>query len=288
VRLSVVIPVRNEASLITEQLDALSAQQWDGEWEVIVVDNGSTDGTRDVVLEYADRWPRLRYIFADDQADQSYAANRGVEASIGDAVLFCDADDVVASGWLTAMADGLRDHLVVTGPNELDLLNPAWLAGSRGRSAEQSVGSFFGIFPLVRGNNYGVRREVWSITGPLAEGFSRHGVLADQEFALRCWMHGIEIGGVAGGVVHYRYRRDARALWRQGLAYGSHRPLIARMLRDAGRTTPSKFAGWKSWLLVALKLPTVVTRSGRARWLWIAGNRAGQILGSVRYRIIML
>ncbi|MGH9084628.1 MAG: glycosyltransferase family 2 protein [Acidimicrobiales bacterium] len=286
--LSVVIPVRNEEHLLGQQLDALLAQVWDGVWEVIVVDNGSTDGTADLVERYAARDPRVRYLLAADRADQSHAANAGVRASDAPSVAFCDADDIVCEGWVAAMAGGLADHQVVTGPNLLERLNPSWLAPSRGPSAAEPVGSFFGIFPLVRGNNYGVRKEVWDITGPLAEGFTVHGVLADQEFSLRCWLHDIAVVGLPDAAVHYRYRQDGRSLWRQGLAYGMHRPLIARMLREAGKPGPPRFAGWKSWVLLLIRLPTVVTRHGRARWLWIAGNRFGQVIGSIRHRTLML
>lgn len=282
------IPVRNEEMHLGQQLEALLAQEWDGEWEVIVVDNGSTDGTAAVVRTYMLRSHRVRYIHADEKADQSYAANTGVAASCAAAVAFCDADDVVDEGWLAAMAAGLTDHSVVTGPNLVDRLNPPWLAKTRGRSAEQPVGSFSGLFPLVRGNNYGVRREVWAAVGPLAEDFAEHGVLADQEFSLRCWLSGIEIVGLPDAVVHYRYRQDGRSLWRQGFAYGSHRPLIAKMLKEAGMPRPPMLSGWRSWLLLVGSLPGVVTRNRRATWLWIAGNRVGQLVGSVRYRTVML
>lgn len=283
--LTVIIPARNEALLLGEQLDALLAQEWDGKWDVIVVDNGSTDATASVVAGYVELDPRVRYLLAADKANQSYAANSAVRLSTAGAVVFCDADDVVGDGWLAAIADGLSEHAVVTGPNLVDQLNPPWLADSRGRSGDQPVGTFAGIFPLVRGNNYGVRREVWSITGPLSEDV---GVVADQEFSLRCWLHGVEVVGLPGAIVHYRYRDDPRSLWRQGFNYGSHRPLIARLLRDADKPGPPKFGGWKSWLLLVTRLPSLVTREGRATWLWIAGNRIGQVVGSVRYRTLML
>ena len=283
--LSVIIPALNEEGRLGLQLDALLAQEWSGEWEIMVVDNGSTDGTAALVHGYAARSPRIRYLLAADVADQSFAANAGVGATTSDAVAFCDADDVVAEGWLEAMAKGLEIHDVVTGPNELDRLNPAALAASRGRSIEDPLGSFAGIFPLVRGNNYGVRRHVWSITGPLKQAYFP---VADQEFSLRCWLHGVEVVGLPDAVVHYRYRDSARALWKQGFAYGSHRPLIAKLLKEAGKPTPPKFSGWKSWVMLIVRIPTLTTASGRFTWLWIAGNRLGQLVGSIRCRTLML
>jgi glycosyltransferase involved in cell wall biosynthesis len=285
VELSVVIPVRNEERYLREQLDALVTQEWHGTWEIVVVDNGSTDATAAIVHSYSSQHDRVRYVRADAVADQSFAANAGVAVSNADAVAFCDGDDVVAAGWVAAMAEGLARHAVVTGAEELDHLNPEWLAATRGRSLEGPIGSFAGIFPLVRGNNYGVRREVWDEVGPLRASFFP---VADMEFSLRCWLHDIEIVGLPSAVVHYRYRASARDLWRQGWAYGSHRPLIARLLRDAHRPAPPRFGGWKSWVALAAGLPGVVTRRGRARWLWLAGNRFGQVAGSIRHRTMMV
>lgn len=283
-----VIPAHNEERYLPSQLDALLRQEWSGDWEVIVVDNGSTDGTADVVAEYAKRSDRVRYLAATEKADWSYALNEGVRASEAEAVAFCDADDIVRPGWLATMAEGLAIHQVVTGPNLLDQLNPPWLAESRGRSGEQPEGTYFGLFPLIRGNNFGVRREVWPLTGPLAEDFAPRGVVADQEFSARCWLRGVTIVGLPGAAVDYRYREDARALWSQGFAYGLHRPKVARILKDAGRPGPPGFGGWKSWVILVIRLPTIISRTGRARWAWIASNRLGQAVGSVRYRTLMV
>jgi glycosyltransferase involved in cell wall biosynthesis len=285
VKLSVVIPARNEEHRIRDQLNALRAEPCVGDWEVIVVDNGSTDGTADVVRAYEREDARFRLIQADERADQSHAANAGVAASKSPAVAFCDADDVVASGWVSAMMRGLAAYQVVSGANELQRLNERWLAASRGPSGGQPVGTFCGVFPFVHGNNYGVRREVWDITGPLNEGYFP---VADLEFSFRCWMHGIRITGLSDAVVHYRYRTSTRDLWRQGFAYGSHRPLIARLINESGRARAPRFAGWKSWMVLFARFPLIVTRSGRAGWVWIAANRCGQIVGSVRQRTVML
>lgn len=285
VDLSIIIPARNEERRLGEQLDALLDQRLDGEWEIIVVDNGSTDGTADLVRRYAEGSPRIKLLEAHERADKSYAMNRAVIAATGEAIAFCDADDIVAPGWVSSMAEGLSCYEVVTGPNELDRLNPQWLAESRGRSIEQSIGTFAGLFPCIRGNDFGVTRDAWMKLGGMNEDY--HPV-EDIEFSFRCWSSGVEIVGLPGALVHYRYREASRDLWRQGWKYGIGRVQIARLLRDDGGPTPPKFGGWKSWLMLVLRLPTVVTRSGRASWLWIAGNRFGQVAGSIRYRTLML
>ena len=283
--ISVIVPAHNEERHLPVQLDALLSQRWEGKWELIVVDNRSTDATAELVHRYAQKDDRVRLVHADERADKSYAMNVAVREARANSIVFCDADDEVAEGWLEAMAIGLADNEVVTGPNELDRLNPAWLANSRGRSIEGALGTFSGLFPCIRGNNFGLTSDTWSKLNGMNERF--HPV-EDIEFSLRCWQHGINVVGLPDAVVHYRYRQDARSLWRQGFAYGSHRPLIAKLLKEADQQTPPKFSGWKSWILLVLKAPTVLTRSGRATWVWIAGNRFGQIVGSCRYRTLLL
>ena len=285
VDLSVVLCAHNEERHLPAQLKALLAQEWDGAWEIVVVDNGSTDRTPRLVRSAARRDPRIRLVQATARSGQSYAMNTGAESTTSPWLAFCDADDIVAPGWLRALAEGLAHHEVVTGPHEVDLLNPRWLADSRGRSIEQPVGTYFGIFPCIRGAGWGVRRTVWEQVGGMNESFAAG---QDIEFSLRCWLAGVDIVGIPSALVHYRYRDTARSLWRQGLAYGSNRPRIARLLADRGKPRPPRFAGWRAWAMLVLRFLGLWTKEGRCVWLWIAGNRLGQVRGSIRERILML
>src|SRR5215204_14430 len=105
--LTVVIPALDAADEIAGQLDALAAQEWDEPWEVVVADNGSTDGTRAVVERYAGRLPGLRVVDASEPAGQAHALNSGVESAGAEAVAFCDTDDEAAPGWVAAMGEAL-------------------------------------------------------------------------------------------------------------------------------------------------------------------------------------
>lgn len=103
VKLSVIIPCLNAERTIGEQLAALAAQRWSERWEVIVADNGSTDGTLEVVRRFAGRLPELRVVDASQRRGSGYARNRGAAVARGEWLAFCDADDVVAPGWVAAM-----------------------------------------------------------------------------------------------------------------------------------------------------------------------------------------
>ncbi len=88
---SIVIPTYNSAHYLSAALDSCLAQTYP-HCEIIVIDDGSTDGTREMISSrYGDR---VRYIYQDN-AGAAVARNRGLEAARGELVQFCDADDIL-------------------------------------------------------------------------------------------------------------------------------------------------------------------------------------------------
>ncbi|MBA2624808.1 MAG: glycosyltransferase family 2 protein, partial [Acidimicrobiia bacterium] len=110
IRFSVVIPSLDAAHVIGQQLDALAGQTFDGDWEVVVVDNGSKDGTASLAESWTDRLPALRVVDASERQAHTYARNAGARAATGDWLLYCDADDIVAPGWVAAFASHAERH----------------------------------------------------------------------------------------------------------------------------------------------------------------------------------
>jgi len=86
---SVIVPVYNAARFIQRSLRSALAQSY-AHLEVIVVDDGSTDGTAEIVKEFTD--PRIVYCYQEN-AGQGPARNRGIRASRGEYITFLDADD---------------------------------------------------------------------------------------------------------------------------------------------------------------------------------------------------
>ncbi len=278
--LSVVIPAHDVEATLPEQLDALATEGWDGRWEVVVVDNRSSDGTAAVVQRRRAQEPWLRLVHADARCSPNYARTVGVEAAESDAIAFCDGDDVIAPGWVAAMREALHDHPVVTGALDVDTLNPPWLVRTRGGGAT-SLRRFHGTFPICATGNFGIHRDVWRSLGELTD----RAAFEDMDISLRIWREGVPVAFEPRAVVQYRYRRTARELWAQGRRYGLGRIALCVTLRDAGLRVP-RLSGWRSWLLTALRLWEVVTPTGRARLAWHLGNRAGQLSGFVKYHTV--
>ena len=108
VRASVVVPVHNAAKMIGECLEALHHQSLPGhEYEVIVVDDGSSDSTRERVAEYGAK------LLTQDHQGPAVARNLGAAQAQGEIVLFTDADCVPASDWIETMLTPFSDEQIV-------------------------------------------------------------------------------------------------------------------------------------------------------------------------------
>lgn len=90
--ISVIVPVYNVAKYIRECLDSVVNQSF-SEKEVLLIDDGSTDSSRKICEEYADRYPYIRVI-PKENGGLSSARNRGIEEASGDWIIFLDSDDV--------------------------------------------------------------------------------------------------------------------------------------------------------------------------------------------------
>ncbi len=280
---SVVIPARNAASVIGEQLDALHAQ--DAHWidEVVVVDSFSTDATADVVSSYAARWPKVKLVVAD-RPGANAARNAGVAASQSAAVLLCDADDVVAPGWAAALYAALQQHDLVRGRYSVDLLNDADTIAARG-----SLGSTSAPDPgqVVEGLGgcCGMRRTAWQQLG----GFREHHYGSDEvEFFWRAQLDGLSAGYVDDAVVNYRLRPGYRDLFRQQRAWAASRALL---LKEFGRhgliKRRSAAAALKAWGWLVLHAMDAFSNdpARKGQWVRAAANAAGRAMGSVKHRV---
>ncbi|MBI1826376.1 MAG: glycosyltransferase family 2 protein [Planctomycetes bacterium] len=88
---SIIIPTYQRAALLPRALNSVAAQTND-DWEAIVVDDGSTDDTKEVVRQFASKTGRIRYVHQPNQG-ASAARNRGIDAASGEFVAFLDSDD---------------------------------------------------------------------------------------------------------------------------------------------------------------------------------------------------
>jgi GT2 family glycosyltransferase len=289
VELSVVLPSHNGARTIGAQLDALAGQQWSREWELVVVDNRSTDETSSIVEGYRDRLPSLQVVAADEKAGISYALNRGVGAARGASVAFCNDDDLVAPGWLAAMGDSLREHELVAGSLEHHRLNEAWMIGVRGEPQSDGLPEwgFLPHLPFAFGATIGVRRELHDSVG----GFDESLVTAeDMDYCWRLQRAGAEIHFVPAAITYHRMRGDLRGLWRQAFMYGRGNVAVYKKHRGLGmKRAPHPWRrGTRAWLGLGKRALLAWNKPRFALLVWHLGLRMGMLKGSVEQRVVLL
>lgn len=242
---SVVIPVRNMAGTIGLQLDALAAQRAECSWELVVADNGSTDGTPDVARAHpVCAAVSTTVVDAGTRPSFNIPRNVGVQAASGRIVLLLDADDEARPDWLEAHWRALRDAppSVAAGPLDIERLNPPRLRHwGLGLSApvELHRGCRAGW-----GSNMGFHRDVWQAVGGFDESYGRG--FNEIAFYAKTHASGAPFVWVPDAVVDYRLSPSRRRNLSKAVEHGysllhfsdDHpglvdRPRVVRTIRTA-------------------------------------------------------
>jgi GT2 family glycosyltransferase len=192
-RASIVVVTRGNLALTRLCLESVLASTDDG-YELIVVDNGSEDGTRSYLLTLARRTGRILVLLNDTNMGFPAACNQGLEAARGDVLVLLNNDTIVAPGWLDRLAARLDDPEVgLVGPvtnrigNEAEI--PTWYetydelrAFASERCSTHAEQSFDIRMPAMFCLAF--RRDTWQRLGVLDERFGL-GTLEDDDYALR-------------------------------------------------------------------------------------------------------
>jgi GT2 family glycosyltransferase len=290
VELSVILPSHNGAQTIGVQLEALSRQQWSGEWELVVVDNGSTDSTRAIVESYRDRLPSLQVVDAPEKSGISYALNRGIAEARGTTIVLCNDDDEVAPGWLAAMGEALRQDELVAGRLEHARLNKPWMIDVRGQPQNERLPEwgFLPYLPFAFGTTIGVRRSLHDAIGGFDENITP--AAEDMDYCWRLQLAGAEIRFVHDAVTHYRMRDDVRGLFRQAYNYGVGNVRVYKKHRGLGLAPAPRpwRRGVRAWLGLCKRSLFAWNRPRFLLLVWHLGLRTGMLRASVTERVVFL
>lgn len=280
--LSIVICTYNGAGRLPPVLDALAAQRSpEGfAWDVLVVDNGSTDGTRTGVdaAVASGSLPGLRHVF-ETQAGLTSARLRGVRETEAPWIAFVDDDNLLEPGWVAAVAQAIAAHPEAGGIGgevrlDWEVPPPAYLAKFGFCFAQQDVGPHARRCDSLAGAGMVLKREALTASGwttkPLLADRTGTSLVSggDVEIAQRVRAAGFSLWLTPGAVLRHRIPRERmtrRYLFEINVQLGISSAVVGVL------TWPGD---WASWLSMA--------RRERARWFRTA--RRGLVWSMLRRR----
>ncbi|MCB1084852.1 MAG: glycosyltransferase family 2 protein [Chlamydiia bacterium] len=107
--LSVILPNYNHASLLKKALEAIITQSYPPD-EIVLIDDGSTDNSLDVIASFQKRFPNLRLIQNEKNLGPVPTINRGVKEARGELLAFCSADDFILPGFFEKGVSVMQQH----------------------------------------------------------------------------------------------------------------------------------------------------------------------------------
>lgn len=211
---SVIMPAYNAEKYIAESIRSVLAQTYSG-WELIVVDDGSSDGTGGVAREFVARDSRIKYIFQEN-GRLGKARNTGLKNARGELIAFLDSDDL----WIETK---LEAQMRAMGENDADVVfSDCYIFHNENTADERTrFGSFSGKFSgreildlLMYQNRIPVltvllKRASLDRVGGFEEGKPYHG-LEDYDLWLKLARAGFVFYGISDALA--RYRKHAAAM----------------------------------------------------------------------------
>lgn len=292
--ISVIIPCFNATRMLSLQLDALSTQSGAPPFEVVLVDNRSTDDLAGLARSYMDRFPHgLRVVEASEHQGVSYARNVGAEVAEADHLMFCDADDVVSEWWI---AQGIQTFSVADPWSGSAIL----LTDDAFQGTLAQIRSAFGdspiweppwpvsdptVFPVLMGGNFGCTKALFKSLGGFDQSFPTTG--EDNDFAFRAHRSGLAVLTSPTVRIAYRGKWELRSRVRLAFrAAQAHALLATRYDTWSGSPFPQPVRGLVRCGLAAARMAVQPSRRDFPGLGIRTAESAGLAWGAMKFKVL--
>ena len=238
-----------------------------------------------IVEQFRSCLPHLQIVDSSDRPWRSHACNVGAQAASGEVLVFCDADDQVGAGWLTAMNNALRKSDFVACRVDFKKLNQPD-ASEHFKDHPQHTGLQQTWYPpyvlFAGGGTLGVKRSLHEAAGGFDESLYR---CQDIDYCYKLQRAGTELQFVHDAVLHIRCHSDLVKMFRQSRLWAEHSVL---MYKRYGGSELHSYA-WRryarEWGNIIKTVPNLVSDKARYEWFCRVAWQVGFLLGSVKYRV---
>ena len=227
---SVIVPVRNGESTISDCIESLLGQDFPkNEYEVIVVDNNSSDGTAAIIKRH-----RVGYLL-EKKKGPSAARNAGIAASRGDFLAFTDSDCIAKEDWLREGTKAFATDKIGCVSGKVSASRPANIYERIIADKKQydTPADYHGLPPYTITANAFFRREVFDAIGNFDTSLR-----AGEDKDL-CWRMlkktGLVIKRCPAAIVYHKHRSDLKSYFRQYFSYGLYNVRLEKKHPDAFR-----------------------------------------------------
>jgi len=225
---SLIIPVFNRPDEVDELLESLSQQDFNENFEVVIVEDGSTLRCDDVVQKYAEKL-HLTYYFKENSGPGS-SRNYGMNIAKGDYFIIFDSDCIIPKSYLTEVAKALKENYVdcFGGPDAaLDSFSDIQKAINFAMTSFLTTGGIRGGSEKIdkfqpRSFNMGLSRKAFDASN----GFGNIHPGEDPDLSIRLWNLGFETKLFPKAFVYHKRRIDWEKFTVQVNKFGKARPIL--------------------------------------------------------------
>ena len=245
-KFSIIVPVYNRPQEIDELLESLTKQDFQDDFEALIIEDGSENSSEEVVNKYTSKL-NLNYFYKDNSGAGA-SRNYGMERASGNYFIILDSDVIVPPQYLSEVKKALEYNYTDAfgGP---DAAHPSFTAlqkainysmtsvlttgGIRGK--KKAVGKF-----QPRSFNLGLSKAAFEKTS----GFSKMKAGEDIDLTFRLWENGFETQLINKAFVYHKRRSTIKQFFKQTFAFGTARPILNKKYPETAKLTywfPSLF-----------------------------------------------
>lgn len=266
---SIIVPVYNRPQEIDELLESFTQQDFQDNFEVVVVEDGSEKSSEEIVKKYSEKL-NINYFYKDNSGAGA-SRNYGMEKATGNYFIILDSDVIVPPQYLSEVLKVLKDNYTDAfgGPDaahksftslqkaiNYSMTSVLTTGGIRGK--KKSVGKF-----QPRSFNLGMSKLAFEKT----QGFSKMKTGEDIDLTFRLWENGFETQLIEKAFVYHKRRSKIQQFFKQTFGFGTARPILNKKYPEAAKPTywfPSLF-------IIGLDISLILAIFGYNQFLYFFG-----------------